>query len=168
MTTITGSEVMEALLMDAQYRLQPEQAMEVLRPYVEVMPEVLADLLDEPATFDSLMSARWRYMNYLLENGYIAKAVDAMPQEQLDFIGLDRDYLSLKMERLLRVAMNGLSQVIGNVPELLSQQGVTEHQVMAGANVGLSPQMYRKYLSGTLTIGDILREQPGVIIKSDN
>lgn len=164
MSRVTPEEVWKKMQEDAEFLQQPETVQEATRPYIEALPVILADLLDQPASLDNTMQAKVKFLRYCIENGYITAVVNAMPEEA--FIFFSREDLPGMFEGMLSQLIDMLEELTGDVSALLKAQGVTEEEVMLGSNVGLNDEARLLYQSGSLTIGKLLVVQPMVIVKN--
>lgn len=164
MGTVTADVIWTKINEDVEFMQQPEAVREAMRPYVEALPTILADMLDTPVTLTSATKAKVIFIRYCLDNGFVKAAVDAMPDEALGFF--DRDDLPEMMEGLLGQALEMAEEMIGNVQAMLEANGVTEEQVMLSSNVGFQAEARALYQARKLTIGKLLSVQPMVIVKN--
>jgi hypothetical protein len=163
-STVTAEAVWEKINQDAEFLQQPEAVREAMRPYVEALPTILADVLDTPTTLNATMKAKVNFLRYCVDNGFIKAAVDALPDESIGFF--DRDELPEMFEGLITQAIEVAEELTGDVSALLEANGVTEEQVMLGPNVGLNNESRSLYEAGELTIGKLLMVQPMLIFKN--
>ncbi len=161
---VTGAEVWSMLLADPEVTAQlPEgsQIREAFRPFVEASPVVLANLVDERMTFQVLVNAKIKFFRYCLNNGYVDKmaAASGMGDGGM-FGGMFAD--------LLEGVVEMLEDMASDIPVILQEQNVTEEQVMLSPQVGLNAANKKLYQAGTLTVADVLRMQPAVILHNNN
>jgi uncharacterized protein (DUF3820 family) len=167
MSKLKGSDVLKALMKDAEYSAQPEAVREAMQPFIEAIPEVLEGQLDAPVTLQSLMAAKFAFLRYCGDNQFISKVVAAMPEEALGWF--DRDDLAGMMEGMFGQLLDLAESIMEDVEGFLASQGVTEAQIMQHPKgLGLNPEAFALYEAGRLTIGDILVLQPMVIVKNTN
>jgi hypothetical protein len=140
---VTGKEVYAALQNDPGFRMA-EDELGFLRPMVEDSPEILANLLDQPFTMENFL-----------------KAQIAFKEAVINHAGTDEFVADL-----LGAAVDLARDLIEEFPQALAEAGVPEEHVILGSQVGLWPPAAALYRAGTLTIGELLRIQPGVIILS--
>lgn len=164
MSEITGQEVLDALMRDSEYLIYPKQVLDVMKPFMLAIPEVLKDILGKKVTLDTLLEAKVVFLRYLCENGYVSAVVKSMPEELLGILGRD-DVLEL-MEGMVSELVEMLAEMAKDVPAFLEGQGVTEEQVMADPSMALKPNVLELYKAGKLTVADLLRLQPMVIVKN--
>lgn len=164
MSDVTAKNVWTAINEDPEFLEQPEAMREATQPFVEALPVILADLLDEPATLSNIMKAKLIFLRHCLANEFIAKAVAAMPDESLSFI--EREDMIPLMDSALRKAVNLIELMTSDMPAFLKANEITEPEVMMGSNLGLRHDALGFYESGKLTIGKLLATQPMVIVKN--
>ena len=154
--TVTGPEVWAAMLVDPAFAAQVPEGSEVRRVVqecTEKAPKVLATLLGERVTFKVLVNAKLTFMRYLLDSGFISKMAEAS--------GMGDDRLIYTLERLVEE----FAMIFEDVPGILQAAGVTEEQVMLHPQVGLTVVNQDAWRAGTLTVADLLRTQPLVILR---
>jgi len=164
MTTVTSEAVWTKIGDDAEFLQQPEAVREATRPYVEALPNVLADSLDQPANLNNTMRAKFLFLRYCVDNGFIKAAVEAMPEEALGF--LDREDMFPMLESALAGAIEMADELTGDISALLEENGVTEDEVMLSPKVGFNTETAAMYRAGELTIGELLVAQPMIIVKN--
>lgn len=164
MPVLTSSDVWAKVMEDPEIAQQPESVRDALRPYIEALPTVLADQLDQPADLANVMKAKIAFLRYCVDNGFIRAMVEAIPDEALGFMsrGSLPDMLQSQMSGLIDAA----EELTGDVKSLLDAQGVTEKQVMLSDDIGLNEEARSLYEVGSLTIGELLQVQPMVIAKN--
>lgn len=163
MASVTAQEVWNQINKDAEFRQQPAQVREAMRPYIEALPTVLANLLDKPATLSNTMQAKVDFLRYCVNNGYIKVVVTATPEEALGWY--DREELVEMFDGMIGQLIDMAEELTGDAA-LLKGLGVTEDQVMLGPNVGLNAKAQALYKSKKLTIGKLLQIQPMLIVKN--
>jgi len=160
MGSLTGTQVWDASIADPSFSAQmPEGSplREALKPFVEAAPTALAEFLDRPITLQVLVDTKIAFLRYCLGNGFVEKMDEA--------VGMGGDLIKSMFEGLIEM----LADTLKDVPAFLKAQGVTEEQVMLSSKVGLSVDNQAQYKAGKLTVADVLRTQPAVILKnSDN
>lgn len=155
MATITGQEVWEAVLVDQKFAAYPQEIQNVLRPFITASPEALASYLDKPVTLQGLAEAKIAFLRYCINDG--------LGEKMAQMVGMDPDTVT----DLLRSVMEMLEPFVSDLAQTLEEHGVTEEQVMLDGAIGLNDANRKKYTEGTLTIEEILRTQPAVILKND-
>ena len=160
--TVLPQEVWNALLKHPEFASQPPTMKKALRPFVEATPMVLADLLDQPATVESLMKAKVAFMRYCVNNGFIEAAVKATPKATRSlFEGMEG-----MLKDALTTAISMAEAIAQDVPSVLAQYDVTERDLLINPKVGLTGKALSLYDKGKLTIGELLRLQPSIIVKN--
>lgn len=167
MKRVSGDAVWKALSEDPLFLAEiPEELWPALKPYIEALPEILADLLDEPVTLMTLLKAKAAFVRYCLESDYACEMAAAIPEDQLFFVGISNEEVIARMDALTRGALQFLETIVEDVPGFLQVFDVTEEQAILAFKPVLSPENLKKYRAGKLTIGDILLSQPMLIIKN--
>ncbi len=164
MSQVTPEAVWQAQLRDPDFADMPPAMLEVLRPFVEALPVVLADKLDEQCTFSTVMDAKVVFLRYCIENNFARKAADATPEEMLGMFDAADMYQMLLSQ--LEEVLETLTEVVGNVGEFLEARGVTEEEVMLSEQAGLNKEARELYQSGQLTMGQVLMTQPSLVTKN--
>ena len=160
-TPPTPEEVWRALLTDREFASQPDAMKQILRPFVGALPTVLADLLDQPATVKTILTAKIAYMRYGFDNGLIEASVGAAPE------ALRGIFEANDIKEMLQDAMQMIEEIVKDIPGFLQQIGVTERDFLTNPKVGLSGEALSLYDKGQLTIGELLRLQPILIVKNN-
>lgn len=160
--SVQPQEVWEALEKHPEFASQPPAMKKALRPFVEATPTVLADLLDQPATVESLMKAKIIFLRYCVDNGFIEAAVKATPKAMRDLFDGVEDML----KSTLAAAIDMAEEIAQDVPGLLVQYEMTERDLLTNPKVGLAGKALSLYDKGKLTVGELLRLQPTIIVKN--
>lgn len=158
---ITGQEVWESLVEDPAMQGQ-EYLYPVLEPMVKEIPNLLADDLQKPVSVETLIRGRLKFVKYCLDHSFVQNAVDAMPDEAFGFF--DKDDMAGMMEETLKSLVEMSEEILEDVTDFLEQHGVTDEQVVLAPKTGLDAAMRKRYKQGGMTMEDLLRGQPGVII----
>lgn len=157
MSTLTGAEVWAATIADPKFQAEvPEGDVrrEVIRPFIEAAPTALADFLEQPVTLKTLLESKVAFLRYCLDNGFAQKVADQVGG------------MSALMEPVIEATIEGLVEMLTTIPEVLKAEGVSEDAVLQGPRIALNPSNFERYRSGTLTVEDVLRTQPGVILQN--
>lgn len=157
MSTLTGAQVWEASLADPSFVEQmPEGSpvREAIRPFIEAAPKALAEFLDKTVTLKVLADAKIAFLRYCLGTGFTEKLGEA--------VGFGGGVIKSLLEGFIEM-LDGIQK---NVPAFLEEHGVTEEQVMLSSQVGLNADNQARYKIGNLTVADVLRTQPAVILKN--
>lgn len=165
MSKITGKQILAALMKDPEYSAQPASVLAVTDPFMLAIPEALKDHLDNVVTLATLMDAKVAFLRYCVAGEYVKKVVEVMPEGSFGWMNAEE--AAETMQDLMTQAVEMLAKVVKNVPAFLKSQGVTEEQMMAHPKgVALKPNVLKLYKDGTLTIADVLKMQPMVIVKN--
>lgn len=158
MSMLTGIEVWTATLNDPDFATQiPEGPLrDALRPFVEDSPKVLFVYLNQTLTLRVLIDSKVTFLRYCLEN------------DLADTIGSISGISPEVVARGLREAIQKFVKVFEDIPRLLEAHSVTEEQIMLSSKIGLNVSNQGLYGAGTLTVAQVLRTQPSVIIKNNN
>lgn len=163
-TSPMPDQVWQGVLKDPETASQPDVMKQALRPFVEAIPKVLADLLDMAVTVESIMKAKIAFLRYCADNGFVKAIIAATPAESLWLIGAGT--AASMLELALTAAISMAEQIAQDVPVMLAQKGTTERELLASPKVGLTGEALALYDKSKLTIGDLLRLQPMIIIKT--
>ena len=149
---------------DQEFQQQPQVLREAMRPYIEAMPTVLSDMLDQPVNLSTLVNAKLKFLRHSVDNGIIGVAINALPEEQKSFFGDESDMF----QEMFNGIIDQLASMTGDLPGLLQEQEVTEEQVMLGPQLNLNPESRILYKTGQLTIEKLLLVNPMVIYKNSD
>lgn len=129
---------------------------DAVKPFIEAAPKALADFLNKTVTLRVLADTKIAFVRYCLDNGFVEKM----------------DGVTTLGGELIKSLFEGVIEMLGNVmkdvPAFLQAHGVTEDQVMLGPKVGLNAGNQAKYKAGKLTVAELLRTQPAVILRNNN
>jgi hypothetical protein len=163
MAHISGSKVWRALLADPLFLAEvPQEQWSVFKLYAGVLPEVLACLLDEPVSLESIMRARLITIHYFLGGGFVKKMTEALPEERL--CRPRQEWIEMT-EGHLHDLYSKAKEIIKDVPRFLEYICSTEEGAIVNLPPTLSLDNLRKLRVGELTIGDILVSQPYVVAR---
>lgn len=146
---------------------QPESVFEAMIPFIEKLPNLLSNLLDEPVNIKNFMTAKVVFMRYCLDSGFCRAIAEATPDELLG--AFDSMGLMGVLEGMLSMLVNQLEglTVDKNIKELLEYRGLTEDSVILSPQLGLNFENQELYKNGELTIRKLLETQPMIIIEND-
>ncbi len=165
MSKITGKQILAALMKDPEYSAQPASVLAVTDPFMLAIPDALKDHLDKIVTLATLMDAKIAFLRYCVENDYVKKVVAAMPEDSFGW--MDAKGVVEMMQGIMAQVVEILAEFVKDVPAFLESQGITEEQMMAHPKgVALKPNVLKLYKAGNLTIADVLKMQPMVIVKN--
>lgn len=186
MSTVTGEQVWQKLLKDSGFTSSvPSTQYPLYEPVVKALPEVLADLLDEPVTVKSLLQAKAACIRFYIDSGFVRSCLAEVPLRrvkprvsfsfgkkqkvvfelpELDVL-IDSALLA-RAEGAISVMLEQLDAIIAEVPAFLRSRGMSEEGFVCSPAVGLSLQNIARYRRGALTIGSLLESQPSIIIKN--
>lgn len=158
---VTGQEVWEALLNDPNLADQ-ESFLPVLQQIVEAVPLILTEELPLLVTFETLLQCRVKFIQYLLDHDFVAKAINLLPESDFDL--MDREDVAVMMQSGFETIVQLAGPILANVGEFLADQGMTDAEIVLSSTTGLNIPMRNSYRAGTLTIEELMRRQPGVIL----
>jgi len=162
--TVTGIEIWEHLATDVDVKCQPPSVQEAIKPFVMAAPEILRDLLNQKVTLESVMRAKLRFLHHCRYFDYVCKIMDARPECSYGFFS--REEMTRALESILSLDIELAEKVASDTNGFLRAQGVNELQLMKNPEgLGLRHDVLREYICGSLTISDLLRRQPEVIVK---
>ena len=159
MNSLTGAQVWDASLADPSFSSQmPEGSpvREAIKPFIEAAPKALEELLDQPLTLQVLGDAKIAFLRYCLGNGFVEKVGGAA--------GAGGSLVKAMLEGVVET----LAAMRMDLPAFLKEHGVKEEEVMLSSEVGLNGANQDDYKAGKLTVADVLRTQPGVILKNSD
>lgn len=163
---VTKEAVWARVNQDPAFAAQSEAVKNAVRPYFEALPEILADMLDQPVTFSRLFQARVRFIHYCFEHDFVRVAMAAMPEST--FQTLNRTYYSNVIEGTLLSALKTAEEISRNAGIFLQKHCTTRSKAMRSPFVGMNETAQRLFLDKKLTIGQLLLVQPSVITESKN
>lgn len=136
----------------------------IAEPFIRALPEILKDYLDQLVTLRALFEAKVRYAQYCLDNGILARATALLPEETGGFFSITRDSLVKMLEEQLRTIIAEIPKALDTLDSALAEAGLTEREVMLSDQVAFIDAAKALYEASTLTFGDLLGIQPGVIV----
>lgn len=159
---LTSDTIWEGLMKDHEFAAQPEAVKAAMRPFIDAMPALLADLEDKPASLQSIMDAKLRFLRYCVDHDFITRVVDAMSEDGPGFFS--KDMLKEQFASLFASLVEMLEPLAKDVQAFLRENGINEDELMRGPQVGLVGEARRLYEAGQLTIGQLLEHQPSIIV----
>jgi len=155
----TAQQVWEATIQDSKFAEQAPEGSpvrEALRPFVEASVEVLDELLETTVSLQVIADAKMRFLRHCVEYD-IGKIMG-------DVMGFGGDMFTSLFEQIIDM----LEPLVKDIAAFFEEHGVTEEQVMLSDKVGLNAENQAKWRTGTLTLGELLLTQPGVILQNDS
>jgi len=159
---ITGPDIWRAVRNDpVMMGALPTPAHQtVMQSYImNDLPAALADLLDQPASLETLLKSQIAYARSALSTGLTRKIV------AFDADGPDDPILDM-VDRVLRGMVNTAISILqpfaDNVEAMLRLTNTTEREHLEVMNLTL--ENLERVLRRELTIADILLRQPAVIL----
>lgn len=145
MTTVvpTPEAVWEVINADPEFLESSKPIREAMRPYVEALPVILADQLQDKVTFDSLKKAKLVFLQYCMANGFVQAMVEAMPHPLRSRSNMP-ELIEKSMNQVIEATANGSSRAI----QVQNLSSYMNEKAMA------------LYESGALTIGGLLMVHP--------
>lgn len=160
MTTVSPEVIWEKANQDSEFTDLPKPMQEALKPFIEALPTVLADQLDNRATLVGISKAKVTFLRYCLDNDLAGKII-------LKMLGhYTKSSSSEMMEASMRQLLDSIDEIVQNAQAILEAQAVSEDEVMRSESVGLNPEALSLYLAGELTIAKLLEVQPMLIAKN--
>ncbi|HOX29767.1 MAG TPA: hypothetical protein P5080_02235 [Candidatus Paceibacterota bacterium] len=160
MAEISREAVWSAFEKDPRADEFPGSMLEVIRPTVEKLPEILSDLVDKPLTVSSFTDAKVRVIEYTLDNGVIEALVKSMPNKELGSL------LGMMTAKLKDILLPTLKDIAKDSFQFLARTGLTEKDFLFSPEFGLNEEVKAKYLKGRMTIGKLLVMQPMAIVNN--
>ena len=163
---VLGNLIWQKCQEDPELGEAPETMKEVLGEYINRSPVILKDYLFELVSLESIMGAKLAFLRYCQENNFVQRAVAALPEEMLGWMSREDmvESMASTFGKLIDLAESISHDVIG----FLKENEVTEEVILTspGSNLRLNEKLQESYRAGTLTIRDLLLEQPTIILKS--
>jgi len=161
--TVTGSEIWERVARSPDVTCQPYKVQEVTKSFIMAVPDILKDLLNQKVTLETVMKARLRFLHHCRYFNYSRKILDAKPECSYGYFS--REETSRAIEDTLCSDIELAEIVLCDPAAFMRRQNATELEIMQNpGGLGLRNDVLKKYVCGTLTISDLLRMQPEVIV----
>jgi hypothetical protein len=147
----TPEQIIGGLELDPIWLCQPEKVKQALLPFISTAPETLIEHLGKLVTVRTWAETKLAFLKHLLDGGYsealceIEKSGDQTIQNNI-----------ILMEQLL-----------DGIEELMDLTGQTDRDILAGPSVGLKGLALLMFDRRLLTIADLLKLQPMLLIGSD-
>ncbi|MBP9797545.1 hypothetical protein KBC70_00165 [Candidatus Woesebacteria bacterium] len=155
----TTDAVWKALMNDWDFVTLPDSVKLAIRPIIDKIPDVLENLLEKPANFETMVQARLRVMDLFYDDDYAYFFSDAMPD---DFL---RDEIHHAQRDRIETTRAILYSISLFPSDFLTRIGSTDREVMLSRSMGLVGEARELYLYGKLTVGELLTIQPRTIIE---
>ncbi|QQR77228.1 MAG: hypothetical protein IPJ67_03725 [Candidatus Moraniibacteriota bacterium] len=151
---------------DPELRETPEGMKQVRCEFISLSPTILGDLLFEVVSLTSIMQSKLAFLQYCQENGFVQKMIAAMPEEALGW--MSRGDVLKNIVSTLDCLIELAKSISGNIIGFLEKNGITEEQVLTApeSKLCLDESLRGRYRAGTLTIRELLLEQPMIILKN--
>jgi hypothetical protein len=161
-TTISGTHIWLKLKASPEFVSNSEEVHQAAKPYVEMLPDLFAELLDQQAVLASIFSARIKYLEFVLESGMLEAVIQALTPTELG----DETREQARQEHYIGImrAINLGQQILEKVAPRMEGDKSLEDELMQSEVVGLDLEAYELYLAGQLTIGKIFEICPWVIL----
>lgn len=159
---ITTAELMEVLGREPDYQEMLDGLKTAMEPFFEAIPGLLDSWLEDRVTLQTVLRAKVAFLRHALVNGYVEACIGATPAELFGAFG--SDYMTKFLESQMGELVDGFQSWIDNLMVMLVKHGVTEREGLL--EFGMSGETLSAYDEGTLTMNDLLRQQPMVILKN--
>lgn len=159
---ITRDMILEAAGRNAKHAALPTEVRKIADDFIGNLPEVLKELLEEKVTLESIIAAKKKCNEYLLQKGYFGKIVLAMPPQYLR--GMTYQEAVRMFEGLASANIMILATLVNNIQFFLASHNITAREVLE-IFVGLEPCALALYDTGEMTIADLLGIQPTAIFR---
>lgn len=169
--TLDVSKVWEKINKDPKFAEMPEPARQAIKPLIDALPEIMANVVDKPATVASIAEMKVVFLKAFLTGGYLKAMILAWPDEDLP---MDREGLiaiteavaitEAEMRQTLKVTEEFVKSDI--IAGLLKFQGMTDEVVILSPRFGLNAEALELYLDDQLTVGKLIEIQPKFIFKN--
>lgn len=164
---ISAEEIWAKLLENDEIGKRSDAAKQIIRSFVEKLPEILLPLLEQPATLVNILTAKVLYLTYCVENGFCVAIYEQFSEESLGFLGRKGFTAFLGMSFCITISHK--QYMIDNLMEILKEFSETEEDIIFGSAVDLKEDLCEFYKSDpiSLTIGELLLLDPYIIIRND-
>ncbi|MGB2791529.1 MAG: hypothetical protein WBC29_03175 [Candidatus Moraniibacteriota bacterium] len=174
---VLGNLIWTKCQEDPELHETPEGLKQVLCEFISLSPTILGDLLFEVVSLTSIMQSKLAFLRYCQENQFVQKMVAVMPEEALGMVAvmpeealgwMSRDDVLKSMvstfDSLIKLAMRISDDAIG----FLEEDRFTEEWLLTAreSSLRLNENLQERYRAGTLTIRELLLEQPIIILKN--
>lgn len=147
-------ELAEALRQDQ--RISPD-IYEMFRGHIGKLPEVVGELwMSRPLDSHILTVLRIRYMRRAIKDGVLNEYDADLQAGHLDMI-------EAALPNQLQPTDSEFEAALITPPSVTFDREEQE-RMLHSPNIGLSDDLKERYRSGTLTVGDAVRLQPGIFI----
>jgi hypothetical protein len=152
-----ADNAMKALQKDIDFWKEvPLGARPIFEELVAAIPDVLGDdLLNSPANVAGIARAKVKVIDHALETDFASKMLEAM--------GMDSEMIEM-IEHAMNSMAGMLNSLLEQSLEMLKKVGGSEERVLA--KMGLNEELIEKCLRGGLTVGELFRDHPAIIIQN--
>lgn len=148
--TATADQLFEALAADQRYAANPE-LLEILRPYVALLPEIVGkELMGKIVNLQVGLDATLVIARVLTEEYDLASKFPVMSN-------ILRDQW--------RVAVSQYEMISKTPQMILFLSGLSEEDFMLSDEMGMSESQKARYRKGELTLGEFVTESPGEFLE---
>jgi hypothetical protein len=156
---ISGEKLWDTILLDSRFiDRQPAVIRRVLKPYIEDLPQILADFLELPVTASNLLKAKHAFLKHCLDTDLDEKIIQAHPY-------IESQSGATLRERMFIAVVDYVS-IIHHLNEFLKIHGIDEDEYCIDQFL-LSKELEEAYLRNELKIGDLLQAIPLIFIRHD-
>ena len=161
-----GNQIWQKCQEDPELGEAPEAVKKVLGEYINFSPAILNDHLFKLVSLESIMDAKLAFLRYCQENDFVQKSVAALPEEHLGW--MSRSDMTESMASTFGELIDLAEKISRNIIKFLKEHEVTEEVILTspGSNLCLNEKLQEGYRAGTLTIRELLLEQPTIILKN--
>lgn len=165
-TPVDAETIRQAIESDPEFVKQPQFVRDGVLAMVPLIPAALAEWLDKPVTTEAMARAKFAFMRLCLDNGFVAKVVQAMPKAMLKRMGLTLEEFTEKMTGTLQMLVDGADGFTAQMVEAVKASGMTEGELIQ-CNTGLPEGVRVAEREGWLTVGKMLLLCPSSITQND-
>lgn len=155
---ITPEAIWLAYENDKFHQPQPAMVLQRMKPFVMALPLLLADRLDLPANLPIILEARIDFLRYCLAYQMAEVMLADKSDRRL------RSIMTAKLNRLLENIIQAHEEILADVPAFLAGMEITEDEYVV-SQFELNQEMSNAYYRGTLTIGQLLLDQPLIFVR---
>lgn len=167
MTVITGKDIWEKASKDPAVTkaIMFKSQMAVFQDYVENnLLDAIGDMMDKPATLENIINAKVAFVKNVLSTGLIRKFIEAEPAR--GSMIANSGVVIKMLESVLEQLVEALEPIAADMQKFLEENNLSEAFIYA--KMGLSSDNIDKAAKGELTIGELILDQPAVILKMND
>lgn len=155
-------KVLKGIMANPDFASPEEFEVRDIMPFLEALPTMVADLLDQPLTFLIMVQASLRFNQHLIQT----KFADVIILQHRNYGSTQEGdtELALALNEALQAQIDEAKLIISMGDQYLVQKGMTEAQILLHERMELCIPLRVAYMLGQLTLRQLLENQPTVIL----